>query len=212
MFTQIDNIGPSKSLVLTYAKGELRRALTLLLALDLRLGQIVAKSTEPLIGQMRMAWWRDALLKPVDQRPRGEPILQDLASLSHDITYGMIRVVDAWGGLLAHEQWTQDVLAAFAGDRSAGIFGTVGSVANVDALTQDRLITMGLRWALLDVTSFCKTAEDPQVLQSCVPPRSQNYKIPRAVRALSMLALTAEQTGGGMGPGIRLMWHGLTGR
>jgi 15-cis-phytoene synthase len=212
MFTQIDNIDPSKTLALTYAKDELRHTLTILLALDRRLGQIAAKSTEPLIGQMRMAWWRDALLKPSDQRPKGEPLFQDLASLGHDISGGMINIVDAWAGLLAHELWTHGVLAAFANDRSAGIFGTMARSAHVDAHTQHKLLLMGQRWALLDAIQYCKTAEEAQSMQSRVPPRAPNYRVPRTVRALSMLALAAEQTRGGMGPGIRLMWHGLTGR
>ncbi len=212
MFTQIDTRDPGKLLALTYAKGELRDALTLLLGLDMRLGQIVSKSTEPLIGQLRIAWWRDALLKPSEERPKGEPLFEDLAALKYDLAPYMIHLADAWGGLLAQEEWTSDALAAFAGDRSKGIFGGFSEAADQGYEVRNKLIVMGKRWALIDLMPYCKNTETQETLRSCLLRYSQSYRVPRSVRPLSMLALAAEQESGGMKPGIRLLWHGLTGR
>src|SRR3546814_5769707 len=51
-----------------------------LVALDISLGRVVASTSEPMIGAMRLAWWREALerlhLPPVP----GEPVLQALAA------------------------------------------------------------------------------------------------------------------------------------
>jgi 15-cis-phytoene synthase len=212
MFTQIDTLDPGKLLALTYTKGELRDALTLLLGLDMRLGQVMSKGTEPLIGQMRIAWWRDALLKPAGERPKGEPLFQDLAILKYDLAPDMIHLADAWGGLLAQEEWSSDALTAFAGDRSRGIFGSFAKITGQCDETRNKLIVMGERWALIDLMPYCKSGEALRILRSCLPSRPGNYHVPGSARSLSMLALAAEQEGGGMKPGIRMLWHGLTGR
>ncbi len=212
MFTQFDTFDPAKRLALTYAKTESRDALTLFLTLDTRLAQIWMKGTEPLIGQMRMAWWRDALLKPVSQRPKGEPLFLDMTLLSRDFSASMIHLVDAWYGLLVHEEWTADVLTAFAMHRSQGIFGGYAQAVALDDNITEKLVEIGLRWAMRDALQYCKTVEQAELMHSCLPPRSVYTGLPRAARPLSLLALSAEQTRGGMAPGIRLLWHGLTGR
>ena len=212
MFTQIDIIDPGKLLALTYAKGELQDVLTLLLALDMRLGQIISKGTEPLIGQMRIAWWRDALRRPTGEWPKGEPLFQDLALLKCELAPDMVHLADAWGGLLAQEEWTAGTLAAFAEDRSRGIFGCFAKISMQDDDARNKLLVMGQRWALIDLIPYCKTSEQLEVLKSCIPPRPESYRGARIARPLSMLALTAEQQGGGMKPGIRMLWHGLTGQ
>ena len=45
------------------------------LALDGRIGRMVLGASEPMLGQVRLAWWRDQLGKPIGDRPRGDPLL-----------------------------------------------------------------------------------------------------------------------------------------
>lgn len=212
MFTQFDMLDPAKRLALTYSRSEYRDVLTVLLMFDVRLSQIVSKGSEPLIGQMRMAWWRDALQKPRQDRPKGEPLFQDLASLKYDVTAALLHLVDAWEGLLTAEEWNNDNMEAFAKDRSAGIFGGYADVLGMKSEDRMQLIKMGQRWAMIDILSLCKSAPEADILRQCLPIAPANIRTPRIARSLSMLALSAEQSGGGMGPGLRMMWHGLTGR
>jgi 15-cis-phytoene synthase len=211
MFTQSDIIDPAKRLALTYAKDDSRAVLTTLLMFDLRVSQIMSKVSEPLIGQMRMAWWRDALMKPAQDRPKGEPLFQELASLQHNIAPPLIHLVDAWSALLAAEEWNNDVLAQYAYNRSQGIFGGFAGVLGIPDDMRTKLINIGERWALVDLLSFAKTSQQADAINACLP-KAPDHRVPRAVRALSMLALSAEQGGGGMAPGLRMIWHGLTGR
>ena len=44
-----------------YAPAAARPALLALHGLDLELAQVVASTTEPMLGEIRLAWWRDAL-------------------------------------------------------------------------------------------------------------------------------------------------------
>ena len=46
----------------------------------------MARTTEPMLGQMRLAWWRDALGKPVDERPRGDAVLTQRFARHKSIT------------------------------------------------------------------------------------------------------------------------------
>jgi 15-cis-phytoene synthase len=52
---------PPQRLALAYTKQDLRLGFGLLLALDDRLEQIFRKAGEPLIAQMRLAWWNDVI-------------------------------------------------------------------------------------------------------------------------------------------------------
>jgi phytoene synthase len=50
-----------RRLALAYAPGRARAATLGLFALDAALGNLVRAAREPLLGQMRLAWWREEL-------------------------------------------------------------------------------------------------------------------------------------------------------
>ena len=61
-----------------YAAAPARPGLVALLALDAELAQLVASTTEPLLGEIRLAWWRDRLIE-LDTGPApAQPLLQAL--------------------------------------------------------------------------------------------------------------------------------------
>ncbi|WP_197042221.1 squalene/phytoene synthase family protein, partial [Sandarakinorhabdus oryzae] len=61
-----------------YAPEPARPALVALLALDCELAHLVATTTEPLLGEIRLAWWRDRLTE-LDSKPApAQPLLQAL--------------------------------------------------------------------------------------------------------------------------------------
>ena len=66
-------------LALSYAPRASRNAFAGLLALDTRFAGIVRHAREPMLAQMRLAWWRDVLAKPAAEWPTGEPLLALLA-------------------------------------------------------------------------------------------------------------------------------------
>lgn len=63
-----------------YAAAPARPALVALLALDAELAHVVAATTEPLLGEIKLAWWRDRLTE-LDHGPApAQPLLQALQS------------------------------------------------------------------------------------------------------------------------------------
>ncbi|MFM2237345.1 MAG: hypothetical protein RL209_1379, partial [Pseudomonadota bacterium] len=72
---------PPAQLAIAYAPRDLRSAFALLLQVDQRFAEILRNAREPMIAQIKMAWWREALSSTAEARPKGEPLLQALNQL-----------------------------------------------------------------------------------------------------------------------------------
>lgn len=71
-----------------YAPADKRPALFALYALDLELAEVVRTTSEPMLGQIRLAWWRERL-QGLDRGERpGQPVLDALAEhvLPHEVS------------------------------------------------------------------------------------------------------------------------------
>ena len=89
---------PWETLALTAALPADRELLAVLLELDARLERIAEGSSEPMLGQIRLAWWRDVLGS--DTPPKGEPLIARIAALSEALAWpiaeSMLAMVDGW--------------------------------------------------------------------------------------------------------------------
>jgi phytoene/squalene synthetase len=68
-----------RALALTYAPASVREALRTLWRLDAALGAVLAGGREPLISQIKLAWWRDSLVALDFKKPPAEPALEAAA-------------------------------------------------------------------------------------------------------------------------------------
>ena len=185
-------------LAVAYASVALRSALRLLLAFDNRLADVVGSSREPMIAQMKIAWWYDAVGKETGKRPKGEPILQELDKLGgNDVSRAMEQLLDAWGKLLSEEIWSAATLEEFARCRSEAIFGTYGNGVGggFDA------VPLGKQWAIADLRQRFGSRVGIAVPAMVDLPKSRKW------RPLSILVLAT-----GNPSGTRMIWHALTGR
>ena len=57
-----------------------RAAFDTLLALDDRLAEVVLTASQPALGAIKLAWWRDQLVALDSSAPPAEPLLQRVAS------------------------------------------------------------------------------------------------------------------------------------
>jgi NADH dehydrogenase [ubiquinone] 1 alpha subcomplex assembly factor 6 len=81
-----------------FAPPSARSALLALLAFDLELARVRTRVREPLLGEMRLAWWRDALGDGGASAPSGHPARDALARAisAHDIPVDrLLAIVDA---------------------------------------------------------------------------------------------------------------------
>ncbi len=95
-----------RDLVRLHWPTELRPAFDALFSIDDALAEILQTSSQPALGAIRLAWWREALQRIDHHPPPPEPRLQAAATqlLPRGITGGMLAgLVDGWATLLDEE-------------------------------------------------------------------------------------------------------------
>lgn len=105
---------PAQRLALAYAPKAARSATLALLALDARLGAVLRRQGEPVLAQMRFAWWRDTLRKGKTEWLGGDAVLALLGEWRDPAA--LVPLVDGWEGLLA-ERLDAGIVSGFAGGR-----------------------------------------------------------------------------------------------
>jgi hypothetical protein len=90
-------VPPPMLLAIAYAPVPVRARLKWLLMLDQRLLDVLNRASEPMIAQLRLSWWRDALKSAPDRRPKGEPLLMELNDIEPDeaILVAGLSLIDA---------------------------------------------------------------------------------------------------------------------
>ena len=141
---------PERALVVAYAPADKRAALTALFALDERLGSVVSSTSEPMIGLMRLAWWREALEK-IDRDPApAEPLLKRLAEqvLPRGVTGASLAAIeDGWAALIDGDP-DNDAIARHGRERGGNLFRAAAALLGAN---DARLATVGQVWALADL-------------------------------------------------------------
>jgi len=141
---------PERALAVAYAPADLRPALTALFALDERFGTVVSSTSEPMIGLMRLAWWREALEKLDHDPAPSEPLLSVLAeqTLPHGITGATLAAIeDGWAALIDGEP-DPDAIARHGRERGRNLFGAAAALVGSH---DPRLPDAGEVWALTDL-------------------------------------------------------------
>lgn len=90
-----------------YTPSEVRPALIALFGIDAELGAVVAGTTEPMIGEIRLAWWREALEGLNGGTIPAQPLLQLVAAelLPRGIGGAALAgLEDRWLGMIANSE------------------------------------------------------------------------------------------------------------
>ena len=187
---------------------ERRAAMAALWAFAERLTNLLIDAREPLIGQIKLAWWRDMaamLARDPDSLPKGEPLLAELTA-TWARQGGLDTLVDAVEAMLLAEDGADRRTAA--ADVGARLFALSGGDADG-----------GRRWGLLWGASVQAGAEEARKLlaaaRDCAPPPRSIFA---ANRALLMLDRWAGAIAGKDGErrwrseGLLLLRLGLIGR
>src|SRR5262249_51595265 len=89
---------PDRYLTALFAPAGRREALFALYAFNLELGRVRESVREPLMGRMRLQWWRDCLEEIAAGQPRAHEIARPLAAAiaAHDLNPVLLeRLIDA---------------------------------------------------------------------------------------------------------------------
>ncbi|OSZ69044.1 hypothetical protein CAP39_09605 [Sphingomonas sp. IBVSS1] len=157
-----------------YAPAGARPGLIALMALDCELAQLVVTTTEPMLGEIRLAWWRERLEGLDAGEVPAQPLLAALAAHVLPMVTGaaLAGLEDRWIDMLGHDGVTDAHVAG-----GGLLFRLAARLLGADAEHADAL---GRAW----------------VLAEAVPGRTPGPL--RPLRALAALALRdAEQARAG---------------
>jgi len=197
MTDSVLELAPPARLAIAYAPSDVRSAFALLLQIDNRFAELLRNAREPMIAQIKMAWWREAFASAAEARPKGEPLLQALNEAGDRIPLRALEALaSAWEQLLGSEKFSQEAIDVHAELRAEAIFltyaGWVGSVQDVRPI--------GRSWALEALRMAF-----PERVAGCNMPSAPLPKA-RALRPLSILTMSVRTVSG-----PRLILHALTG-
>jgi phytoene synthase len=218
-------LDPDRTLALTYVPAERRPALAALWRLDAALGAVLAGGREPLISQIKLAWWRDSLAKLDQAPPPAEPVLQEVAK--HVLPRGikgsqLARMEEGWSILLAGEALTASDLDNYSGSRGALLFRHSSQLLGIQM--NARVKRAGEGWALADLARHSNAIDAAAALAAARERLSDvaAQRWPKSLRPLGMLAMLARrdvdrglespEPQGTPGRMVRMLRHRLTGR
>ena len=211
-----DDAAAGRALAQTYAPVAARLGMSALFALDARLGSILRGTHEPIVGQMRLTWWYEALVRLDTGAPPAEPVLAAVAQdvMPHGVRGASLAdMVEGWEVLLGDEPLGDAALATYASGRGARLFGALGQVTG--AAASDPLEAAGEAWALYDLAAHVRDRDIAARADRLARERSiaiGGRRWSRNGRAIGALLLVAARPGAGPGIVPRLLWHRLTGR
>ena len=142
---------PDRELMLAAAPQAARDALRTLFDLDDRLAGIVRTTREPMVGQMRLVWWHDALERLDTAAPPAEPLLQDVARLllPRGVSgAALAAMTDGWEELVVTDPLNDQALARHADSRGGTLFALAGRLLGAEPTV---LRIAGQGWAHADL-------------------------------------------------------------
>ncbi len=186
---------PERALALSYVPRQGRAALAALWALDEMLGAILRSGRDPMVSQLRLTWWHDALCRLDQVPPPAQPLLMKLAGavLPSGVTgAALAAMIDGWEVLVDPDPIPDDALVDYADARGGGLFAAAGVMLGS---AHDPVRLAGQGWALVDLA---RHSGDPalaaRALALAVPLLDQAMagRWHRAGRPMGMLARLAK--------------------
>lgn len=157
-------------LATAYAPKFIQHGMRLIWAFDARMADIVRTTREPMIGQMRLTWWHEALSlgEGAQGTGAGDPLLDGLRAcvLSETGAGGLLSAIEGWEVLLEPLPLSDSQLVAFAEHRGGGLFRQMGWLAG-DCPAW--LAQAGMAWALWDLSGHVSDAATAERAIALVP-------------------------------------------
>ena len=173
-------------LALVYAPASAREQTLALFALDARLATLIRRSSEPMLAQLRLAWWREAISGEPASWPQGEPILAALRSWGPDAP-SAAALVDAWEALTAPSPLSAEALRAFAQGRGAAAAALASALSRPHE--RDAARELAEIWAAEDLaTRLSRDDERAEAVALATQLPRRLPKVSRALRPLRVLA------------------------
>ena len=184
----IDLNDPDRAFALGHVPAALRPAVAALWGLDEQLGQIIASTTQSMVGQMRLLWWREALDAGRNTRRHGHPLLEAVTSIeAAGIDAAALGVIiDGWEEVLEPLPLDSAQLGQFANWRGTQLF-----TLSARLLGGHCPESAGAGWALADFGLRCSDPVTAALALDMAGDRLcaiELKSVPRPLRVLVRLA------------------------
>lgn len=181
-----DTLPPEADLALAWTPPKVRAALSIAFQLDRRLARIVTRTHEPMLGQMRLVWWRDVLGKAAGERPQGDVVLDAIGNHWMGREAALIALVDGWEVLLTADQLDPPAIASFASQRGA-FFGALVE-ADCEPAVRDAIVAAACRWAITEAAArVSDEGERAALIAAGAAIPNTGARLPKALRGLAVL-------------------------
>jgi len=181
----VQEVGDAERIALGYTPLSHRAMLATFFAFDRRLGKLLARTAEPTLGQLRLAWWREALNKPVALRAKGDLVLDSISQHWAGKELLLLPLIDCWETFAVSEELSSDILHFFAFNRSKPLLSLFEFSKQGD---KARAESAAFRWALADAAAHVSDeGERMQIVAVARSRTSSGGSIPRFARGLAVL-------------------------
>ncbi|MBX7531560.1 squalene/phytoene synthase family protein [Qipengyuania sp. 1XM1-15A] len=193
-----DRLAEWQDLALSHADEKLRAPLRDALLLDRRLSRIVLTASEPALGQLKLAWWREELRKVSggQQNNPPDPLLAALGKSWGGDGDALYLLIDGWEAQLPGDEGAPGDPGALASGRGE-LFSKLASLAG-HAKARMSAKMHGAAWAYADLAQM-PDGQGRRALDQGLETASSLPSLPRDLRALAVvggLSRRALQRGG----------------
>lgn len=173
-----------RRLALAYAPARARPDTLALFALDARLAGIVRQAREPMLAQLRLAWWRDRLADSALPAGLGDQLLERLNAWPQRA--GLVALVNGWEALLAEPPLPDSAIDAFVRGRAEACADLARQLGLADAARP--AASAGAGWTLAELAGkLGNPDESARVLQLAQARDWPAIQLPRELRAVTVL-------------------------
>lgn len=209
-------LDPVIALVLTYCPATIRPAWRWLWMLQKKINDGAARTGEPMLAQMRIAWWRDRILDEAALSTQRDPMLLELADLmaQHPKLPGIaVRLLDRIEGRITADTpsaWVQAV-----GEEGAILASSYAELAGIDGNASE--VGRAFRCACMLVHDLPHADERWQLARDLVEEAmtaATGVRLPRSLSLMQLYASRILANPHGQArrrDGMKLVIHGLTG-
>jgi len=182
----------------------------------LAFADVVATSSDPRLGAIRLAWWRERLEditgpEAAPAEPRLQAVVREL--LPRGISGAELsQLEDAWLPLLEPFPWSEPQAHGLA-LRGQLLFGIGARLLGGEPQQAENA---GAFWSLVDGAQHCSDAASRQAMLSEAQAIDLSAKVPRVLRPLTLVAAVAvpalTDPASGVARGMAALRHRATGR
>lgn len=159
-------------LALAYAPAKAREAFLALLTLDASLAAVLRSTREPILGQLRFAWWREQLRVGPDAWLEG--------------------LVDGWEAMLGDPPMPGEAFIALSRARGQ----VFAALAARFGAAEEPALTTGTRWSLADIAGKLSHPLEQQAARDLWQAQGmRRHRLPRVMRPLAVLDAVALSSG-----------------